>query len=117
MALGGTVLKMQEVVAKRISGKFSKIWVAAVLILFVLVGAAVDIRYIYSAVSIMLWFVLAGGICLLLVVLAVLTGVFSGLRCTDDQGELDLSGQLQRDHSYAMLPVVKEKTLVIGKRN
>lgn len=49
MALGGTVLKMQEVVAKRISGKFSKIWVAAELILFVLVGAAVDIRYIYSA--------------------------------------------------------------------
>lgn len=49
MALGGTVLKMQEVVAKRVSGKFSKIWVAAELILFVLVGAAVDIRYLYSA--------------------------------------------------------------------
>jgi NhaP-type Na+/H+ or K+/H+ antiporter len=49
MALSGTVLKMQEVVAKRISGKFSKVWVAAELILFVLVGAAVDIRYIYSA--------------------------------------------------------------------
>ncbi len=49
MALGGTVLKMQEVVAKRISGKFSKIWVAAELILFVLVGAAVDIRYVYTA--------------------------------------------------------------------
>ncbi len=49
MALGGTVLKMQEVVAKRISGKFSKIWVAAELVLFVLVGAAVDIRHVCTA--------------------------------------------------------------------
>jgi NhaP-type Na+/H+ or K+/H+ antiporter len=49
MALGGTILKMYETLAKRISGKFSKIWVAAELILFVLVGAAVDIRYVYSA--------------------------------------------------------------------
>lgn len=49
MALGGTVLKMQETVAKRISGKFSKIWVVAELVLFVLVGAVVDISYVYSA--------------------------------------------------------------------
>lgn len=49
MALGGTILKMYEILAKRISGKFSKIWVAAELILFVLVGAAVDIRYVYRA--------------------------------------------------------------------
>ncbi len=49
MALGGTVLKMQEAVAKRISGKFSKIWVAAELILFVLVGAAVDIGHVHTA--------------------------------------------------------------------
>jgi len=49
MALGGTILKLREVVAKRISGKFSKIWVAAELVLFVLVGAAVDIRYITGA--------------------------------------------------------------------
>ncbi len=49
MAVGGTVLKMREVVAKRISGKFSKIWVAAEVVLFVLLGAAVDIRYIFGA--------------------------------------------------------------------
>ena len=49
MALGGTVLKMQEVVAKRISGKFSKIWVAAELMLFVLVGAAVDLGHVRTA--------------------------------------------------------------------
>ncbi len=49
MALGGTILKLYENLAARISGKFSKIWVAAELVLFVLVGAAVDIRYAYGA--------------------------------------------------------------------
>ena len=49
MALGGTILKLSEPVAKRIQGKFSKIWVAAELLLFVLVGAAVDIKYAYTA--------------------------------------------------------------------
>lgn len=45
MALGGTILKEYEVLAKRLSGKFSKIWVAAELMLFILVGATVDISY------------------------------------------------------------------------
>lgn len=49
MALGGTILKTREKVARRISGKFSKIWVAAELILFVLLGAAVDIRFVLKA--------------------------------------------------------------------
>jgi solute carrier family 9B (sodium/hydrogen exchanger), member 1/2 len=44
MALGGTILKAYEILAKRIAGKFSKIWVAAELVLFVLLGAIVDIR-------------------------------------------------------------------------
>ena len=49
MALGGTILKQYENLAKRLSGKFSKIWVAAELLLFVLVGATVDIRYATGA--------------------------------------------------------------------
>ncbi len=49
MALGATILKQYGVLAKRLSGKFSKIWVAAELLLFVLVGATVDIRYAASA--------------------------------------------------------------------
>lgn len=49
MALGATVLKAREKVAHRITGKFSKIWVAAELILFVLLGAAVDIRFLLKA--------------------------------------------------------------------
>jgi NhaP-type Na+/H+ or K+/H+ antiporter len=48
MALGGTLLKGYEVLAKRLSGKFSKIWVGAEMLLFVLVGAAVDISYVGS---------------------------------------------------------------------
>jgi NhaP-type Na+/H+ or K+/H+ antiporter len=39
MALGGTILKSYEVLAKRLVGKFSKIWVGAEIMLFVLVGA------------------------------------------------------------------------------
>lgn len=49
MALGGTILKQYDILAKRLSGKFSKIWVAAELILFVLVGATVDIGYAAKA--------------------------------------------------------------------
>lgn len=41
--------KSVSVVSKRLSEKFSKLWIAAELILFVLVGAAVDIRYAASA--------------------------------------------------------------------
>ena len=49
MALGCTVLKQNDILAGRLSVKFAKIWVAAELILFVLVGAAVDIRYARQA--------------------------------------------------------------------
>lgn len=49
MALGITFLRLRGDVARRISGKFTKIWVAAELILFVLLGAAVDVRYLLSA--------------------------------------------------------------------
>ena len=45
------VLKMKctAFVSKRLSEKFGKLWLAAVVILFVLVGAAVDIRYTLDA--------------------------------------------------------------------
>ena len=50
MALGGTILKVYELLAKRVNGKFNKIWVAAELLLFALIGAAVDIRYLPAPV-------------------------------------------------------------------
>ena len=49
MALGGTILKKYEVLAKRLSNKFSKVWVGAEILLFVLVGAAIDIRFVSDA--------------------------------------------------------------------
>ncbi|MDP3386191.1 MAG: cation:proton antiporter [Eubacteriales bacterium] len=49
MALGGTILKSYEILANRLMGKFAKIWVGAEIMLFVLVGAAVDINYLSGA--------------------------------------------------------------------
>lgn len=42
-------MKSTSFVSKRLSEKFGKLWLAAEVILFVLVGAAVDIRYTLSA--------------------------------------------------------------------
>lgn len=57
------VLKMKSpsLVSKRLSEKFGKLWIAAEVILFVLVGAAVDIRYTLNA-----------GIAVLIMILAAL---------------------------------------------
>lgn len=49
MAIGASVLSFYEPIAKRLKSKFAKIWVGAEIILFVLVGAAVDISYIGQA--------------------------------------------------------------------
>ena len=51
ITLGITILKKYEVLAKRLVGKFNKIWVAAEIMLFVLVGACVNIN-VLSAVGI-----------------------------------------------------------------
>ena len=42
-------IKSADIVSKRLSEKFGKLWIAAEIILFVLVGAAVDIRYTLTA--------------------------------------------------------------------
>ncbi len=42
-------MKSTDSVSKRLSEKFGKLWIAAEIILFVLVGAAVDIRYTLEA--------------------------------------------------------------------
>lgn len=42
-------IKSVPIVAKRLSEKFGKLWIAAEVMLFVLVGAAVDIRYTLGA--------------------------------------------------------------------
>ena len=48
MAMGGTIKKFRKEVAIRLSNKFSKLWIASELILFVLVSASVNINYLSS---------------------------------------------------------------------
>ena len=49
MSIGIGILKNYDVLAKRLSAKFSKLWVAVEILLFVLVGATVDIKYAVAA--------------------------------------------------------------------
>ena len=49
MFMGIAMQKYRPVVAKRLSVKFNKLWVGAEVLLFVLVGTTVDIRYIKVA--------------------------------------------------------------------
>jgi solute carrier family 9B (sodium/hydrogen exchanger), member 1/2 len=69
MAMGATILQAYPVLAKRISPKFSKLWVAAEIILFVLVGATVDIQFALKAGPLMIAL-------LLLVLLFRMAGVY-----------------------------------------
>lgn len=62
MAAGIALLRFAPALAPRLSDKFSKLWVAAELLLFVLVGATVDLNYA----------LLAGGRAALLLMLALL---------------------------------------------
>ena len=49
MSLGAALQRRREVVARRLSAKFSKLWVGAEILLFVLVGATVDLSYALAA--------------------------------------------------------------------
>lgn len=49
MCMGIALQKKRNIVAKRLSAKYSKLWVAAEVMLFVLVGATVDLNYALRA--------------------------------------------------------------------
>ena len=49
MSMGATLYKKLPNVARRLSVKFSKLWIGAEILLFVLVGATVDLNYTLSA--------------------------------------------------------------------
>lgn len=49
MSLGIIIKQKYDILAQRLSGKYNKLWVAAEVFLFVLVGASVDMRYALSA--------------------------------------------------------------------
>lgn len=59
MSMACTVqMKSENSVAQRLSEKFGKLWIAAEVILFVLVGAAVDIRFVGEAGLGVFWMIL-----------------------------------------------------------
>ena len=49
MAMGGALYYFYPILAKRLSAKFQKLWVAAEILLFVLVGASIDLSYVQNA--------------------------------------------------------------------
>lgn len=49
MSLGMVIKQTYSVLAQRLSGKYNKLWVAAEVFLFVLVGATVDLKYVADA--------------------------------------------------------------------
>lgn len=49
MSMGILIKRKYQILATRLSTKYNKLWVAAEIILFVLVGATVDLKYVYSA--------------------------------------------------------------------
>ena len=69
MALGVTLLKLNGKLAARLSYKFSKVWVAAEIILFVLVGAAIKFNFSVTQAF----------FAVLLIVLALCIGRFTGV--------------------------------------
>ncbi len=49
MALGMVIKKKEDKLAKELSGRYNNLWVTAEIFLFVLVGAAVDLKYAVAA--------------------------------------------------------------------
>lgn len=70
MCVGILLQRKREDLAVRLSAKFSKLWVAAEVLLFVLVGATVDVRYAVQA-----------GVAVIVLLLCVLLFRMAGVLC------------------------------------
>jgi NhaP-type Na+/H+ or K+/H+ antiporter len=89
VAMGATLHQKKHELSKKLSGKFSKLWVCAEVLLFVLVGAAVNISYVLKAgliaialIFCVLVFRMAGVfVCLIKTPLNKKERVFSALAC------------------------------------
>src|SRR5690606_2873507 len=60
MSIGITIYQRYQILAERLSNKYNKIWVGAEILLFVLVGATVDLNYALAAGVMSLVIVAAG---------------------------------------------------------
>lgn len=59
MALGAIISRKNDILSKRLTLKFSKVWVASEVLLFVLVGASVDLNYASKSSSMAIILVLS----------------------------------------------------------
>ena len=59
MAIGVALQKRRQVVANRLASKFNKLWVVSEILLFVLVGSTVDIKYAFKAGGSIIFLILA----------------------------------------------------------
>ena len=76
MSMGITLNQKYDVLSKRISIKYNKLWLCAEVFLFVLVGIAVDIKYAFAAAA-------ASVVVVMLALVFRMTGVFLSLVKTD----------------------------------
>lgn len=83
MSIGIAIQKKRQVVADRLSAKYSKLWVAAEVMLFVLVGATVDISYALSA-----------GVAAIILIFGVLLFRMAGVFCCMIKTKLSLKERL-----------------------
>jgi NhaP-type Na+/H+ or K+/H+ antiporter len=95
MAMGFILLEKQEAIAHIISSKLKRLWVFAELLLFVLVGAQVNIKVAWDAG-------LAGGLLILLALLA---------RCVGSWVSLIGSGLEPREKLFAVVSYIPKATV------
>ncbi len=95
MAMGFMLLEKQEAIAHIISSKLKRLWVFAELLLFVLVGAQVNIKVAWDAG-------LAGGLLIFLALLA---------RCVGSWVSLTGSGLEPREKLFAVVSYIPKATV------
>ncbi len=95
MSMGAALQKKKTEVAERLSAKFSKLWVAAEVLLFVLVGATVDIKYAVSA-----------GIAAVIVIIGALVFRMCGVFCCLLKTELPM-----KERVFCMIAYMPKATV------
>ncbi len=101
MALGATLKIKRKEVAERLSIKFSKLWVGAELLLFVLVGATVNIQYALKA----------GFVSVILIAFVVLFRMVGVAICTY---KTNLNGKERLFTAFAYMPKATVQAAIGG---
>lgn len=95
MSMGAALQKKDPKLAVRMSSKFSKLWVGSEIILFVLVGATVDLNY-----------AMASGVAAILVIFGVLIFRMAGVFCCMIKTKLST-----RERLFCMIAYIPKATV------